>query len=115
MATLTEKDVKVADTDKITKRGKGFFGVTCEAKKGKASYTAYSDLDVLKAAKGAARILISWNRQERTDAVNTINRPSEVPPEIKKLRELSKSIKDPVVKAKLDADIEKLYNTYAPQ
>ncbi len=109
--TEKAKGVEKSTKDTIISQGKGFNIVEAQAKRGTARYKHYLDFDVLVASESKERILFHWNRQERTDAINAVNRVSTVPPQVVKLRKLAKEA-SPEVRAEIEKDALALLEKY---
>jgi len=97
--------------DMVISQGKGFNIIEAQAKRGLARYKHYLDFDVLVSSESKERILFHWNRQERTDAINAVNRVSTVPPEVVKLRKLAKEA-PPEMQAEIEADARAILEKY---
>ena len=105
-------ETKKKAPDKIVSTGHGFEIIECEAKRGLARYKKYTSYSALEDNEKKDSILSKWNQQERTDAINKVNRISDTLPEIAALRKLSKDA-TPDTKTKIETAIQKIINDVA--
>ena len=79
------------ETDKIVKQLDGYREVSAEAKRGTATFTQYDNVETLLKREKKEKILSNYNRMERVDSINTINRPEATPSAIRELGKLAKA------------------------
>ena len=81
-------------TDKIISSVKGVLTVEAVAKKGIAKFKQYETYAALKENEKEEKILKSYNRMERVDAINTENRDTPTPSAVRQLGKLAKGADD---------------------
>ena len=86
-------------TDKVISSAKGVQVVEAIAKKGIATFTQYEGFAALKENETEAEICRSFNRMERVDAINDVNRETPTPSPVRKLTKLVKVADEATQKA----------------
>ena len=77
-------------TDKIISNVKGVLTVEAIAKKGIAKFTQYETYAALVENETEADILRNYNRMERVDSINDVNRETPTPSAVRQLGKLAK-------------------------
>jgi len=77
-------------TDKIISNVKGVLTVEAIAKKGIAKFTQYETYVALVENETEADILRNYNRMERVDSINDVNRETPTPSAVRQLGKLAK-------------------------
>jgi len=77
-------------TDKIISNVKGVLTVEAIAKKGIAKFTQYETYVALVENETEAEILKNYNRMERVDSINDVNRETPTPSAVRQLGKLAK-------------------------
>ena len=78
-------------TDKIISSSKGVLLVEAIAKKGIAKFTQYETYVALVENETEADILRNYNRMERVDSINDVNRETPTPSAVRALGKIAKT------------------------
>ena len=78
-------------TDKIISNVKGVLTVEAIAKKGIAKFTQYETYAALVENETEADILRNYNRMERVDSINDVNRETPTPSAVRALGKIAKA------------------------
>jgi len=93
------------DTDKIIKQHEGYREVSAEAKRGTAKFVQYDNTATLLKRESTEKILSNYNRMERVDSINTVNRPDATPSPVRELSKLAKA-SDAETQAEITAAVQ---------
>lgn len=97
------------DTDKVIRQYDGYREVSAEAKRGIAKFVQYDSVESLLKREKKEKLLSNYNRMERVDAINTINRPEATPSAIRELGKLTKA-SDAETQAEITAAVQAILN-----
>ena len=78
-------------TDKIISNVKGVLTVEAIAKKGIATFTQFETYAAMVENETEADILRNYNRMERVDSINDVNRETPTPSAVRALGKISKA------------------------
>ena len=104
--------IMAKDTDKILHQRDGYKEVSAEAKKGTAKFTHYESVETLLKREKKEKILSNYNRMERVDSINTVNRPDATPSPVRELGKLAKAA-DTETQAEITAAVQAILDKAA--